>query len=77
MNLINYIIYFVIFIAILNLAWPLLIALFLYLMLQYVYAKWSLIKTEKTRQKQEAYYETMETRKQGLDIIDVEYEEKK
>lgn len=77
MNLLNYIILFVLAIILFNIAWPLLIGLFLYVIISQIIAKIRFKKAMYDQKQQEAFYETIEKPQSGLDIIDVEYEEKR
>lgn len=76
MNLIYLVVYFLLFIILLNIFWPLLVGLFLLMLVHYVYARIQNHKLMRQQLKQEAFYETIEQPQQDLDIIDVEYGEK-
>ena len=77
MNLFYYIILFFLVLSLLNLAWPLIIGLLIFLLINYLSIKIRLKRQQHQEQKRQEFYETVEPPKQGLDIIDVEYEEKK
>lgn len=76
MNLLNYIVLFLFAIILVNIAWPLLIGLFVFVIISQILARLRVKKALHEQKQKEAFYETIEKPQSGLDIIDVEYEEK-